>query len=298
MSKVAVLGVGAIGGVFGVRLCRLSRHDVTLCVRKSIDKLVVETPDTVIESSVKCATTPSEVEPVDCVLLAVKGHQVPDVAGWLEALVGGDTIIAVLQNGVEHRRRVEPYTRGAEVVPVVVNCPADRGAPGHVVQQGGAALVPEDGRGARFLATLYEGTDVPVKPASDFTTASWAKLCNNIGAGPATALTDKGRGVLHEPEIAELCRGLVRECALVGRAEGAELADDVAERTIERLKDADPEATTSMLVDRRAGRRIEADVMTGAVVRIGARHGIPTPLNAAVHALLGSINMPVMGETN
>ena len=298
MSNVAVLGVGAIGGVFGVRLCRSDSHDVTLCVRKPLDKLVVETPDSVIESPVECVTSPSETRPVDCILLAVKGHQVPDVAPWLEALVGDDTIVAVLQNGVEHRERTEPYARGAEVVPVVVNCPADRLAPGHVVQQGGAQLVPEEGRGAQFLASLFEDTDVPVKPTSDFTTASWAKLCNNIGAGPATALTNKGRGVLNEPEIAELCRGLVRECAAVGRAEGAKLVDDVAERTIERLQDADPEATTSMLVDRRAGRPIEADVMTGAVVRIGARHGIPTPLNAAAHALLGSINTPVTRKMN
>ncbi len=290
MSRVAVLGVGAIGGVFGVRLCQSNKHDVTLCVRKPIDKLVVEMQDSVIESQVECVTDPSEAGPVDCVILAVKGHQVQGVAHWLEALVGDDTIIAVLQNGVEHKERVEPYSRGAEVVPVVVNCPADRLAPGRVAQQGGAGLVPEEGRGGRLLASLYEGTDVPVKPTSDFTTVSWAKLCNNIGAGPATALTDKGRGVLLDPDVAELCRGLVRECASVGRAEGAELAVDVAERTIERLQDADPEATTSMLVDRRAGRRIEADVMTGAVVRLGARHRIPTPLNAAVHALLCSIN--------
>ncbi len=298
MSNVAVLGVGAIGGVFGVRLCRSGRHDVMFCVRQPIDKLIVETPDSVIESPVKCVTSPSEAGSVDCVLLAVKGHQIQDVTDWLEVLVGEDTIITVLQNGVEHRERVEPYARGAEVVPVVVNCPADRLAPGHVAQQGGAQLVPEDGPGARFLASLYEDTDVPVKPTSDFTTASWAKLCNNVGAGPATALTDKGRGVLLEPAVAELCRGLVRECAAVGRAEGAKLADDVAERTIERLRDADPEATTSMLVDRRAGRRVEADVMTGAVVRIGARHGIPTPLNGAVHALLSSINVPSSGITN
>ncbi len=290
MSKVALLGVGAIGGVFGVRLCRLERHDVTLCVRRPIQKLVVETQDSVIESKVKCITSPSEAEPVECVLLAVKGHHVPDIAPWLEALVGSNTVIAVLQNGVEHRKRVEPYVKGAEVVPVVVNCPAGRLAPGHVAQQGGAQLVPEDGPGARFLVSLYEDTDVPVKPTTDFTTASWAKLCNNVGAGPATALTNKGRGVLHDPDVAEFCRGLVRECVAVGRAEGAKLADDVAERTIERLQDAVPEATTSMLVDRRAGRPIEADVMTGAVIRIGAKHGIPTPLNAVADALLRSIN--------
>ncbi len=291
MSKVAVLGVGAIGGVFGVRLCRADGHDVTLCVRKPIDRLVVETPGSVVESRVTCATEPSQIGAVDCVILAVKGYQVRGVASWLETLIGADTIVAVLQNGVEHEERVAPYAKGAEVVPVVVNCPADRLAPGHVVQQGGAQLVPQEGRGARFLVSLFEGTDIPVRPTTDFTTASWAKLCNNIGAGPATALTDKGRGVLHEPDIAELCCALVRECASVGRAEGAKLADDIAERTIERLHDADPEATTSMLVDRRSGRRIEADVMTGAVVRLGAKHGIATPLNSAVHALLCSINM-------
>ncbi len=290
MGSVAVLGVGAIGGVFGARLCRSDAHDVTLCVRKPIEKLIVETRSSVIESPVKCATDPLEVGPVDCVILAVKGHQTKDVAHWLETLVEPNTVIAVLQNGVEHKERVKPYARGAEIVPVVVNCPADRLAPGHVVQQGGAQLVPEEGHGARLLVSLYTGTDVPVRPTSDFTTASWSKLCNNVGAGPATALTGRGRGVLREPKVAELCRALVSECASVARAEGAKLADDVAERTIERLQDADPDATTSMLVDRRAGRAIEADAMTGAVVRLGAKHGISTPLSGAVDALLRSVN--------
>lgn len=290
MSRVAVLGVGAIGGAFGVRLCRSDAHDVTLCVREPIDRLVVETPDSVLESSVKCATDPRETGPVDCVLLAVKAHQTKDAAPWLEALAGEGAVVAVLQNGVEHRERVTPYAGGAEVVPVVVNCPADRLAPGRVAQQGSARLVPEDGRGGRLLAALFEGTDVPVEPTSDFATASWTKLCLNVGAGPATALTGRGRGVLRDPEVAELCRALVRECAAVGGAEGAKLADDVAERAVERLARADPEATTSMLADRRAGRPLEADAMTGAVVRLGARRGIPTPITGAVHALLCAVN--------
>ena len=194
MDKIAVLGVGAIGGVFGVRLCRSSRHDVTLCVRKPIDKLVVETRDSVIESQVKMRYRSLRSRTRRLCSPGGEGHQIQDVAHWLDALVGDGTIIAVLQNGVEHKQRVEPYAAGAEIVPVVVNCPADRLAPGHVAQQGGAQLVPEEGRGARLLASLYEGTDIQVKPTSDFTTASWAKLCNNIGAGPATALTNKGRG--------------------------------------------------------------------------------------------------------
>ena len=290
MSRVAVVGVGAIGGVFGVRLCRSEAHEVTLCAREPIERLVVETPAGVLEADVRCATDPGEVEPVDCVLLAVKAHQTKDAAPWLAALVGADTVVAVLQNGVEHRERAAPWARGAEIAPVVVNCPADRLAPGRVAQQAEAQLVPEEGRGGRLLASLFEGTDVPVLPTSDFTTAAWGKLCLNVGAGPATALADRGRGVLRAPEVAELCRVLVSECAAVGRAEGARLAEDVAERAIERLQDAEPDATTSMLADRRAGRPLEADAMTGAVVRIGARRGVPTPVTRAIHALLRALN--------
>ena len=65
MSRVAVVGVGAIGGVFGVRLCRSKAHEVTLCAREPIERLVVETPAGVLEADVRCATDPGEVEHVD-----------------------------------------------------------------------------------------------------------------------------------------------------------------------------------------------------------------------------------------
>ena len=94
-----------------------------------------------------------------------------------------------------------------------------------------------------------------------------------------------------DPEVAELCRELVRECAAVGRAEGANLPENIAEKVVERHMSVGVDATTSMMVDRLAGRPIEADVMTGAVVRLGARHGIETPMNRALHALLMTVNV-------
>ena len=97
--------------------------------------------------------------------------------------------------------------------------------------------------------------------------------------------------MVRDPEVAELCRELVRECASVGRAAGADLPENIAERVVERHAKAGKDATTSMLVDCLAGRPIEADAMTGAVVRLGARHGIDTPLNRAVHAMLMAVNV-------
>ncbi|MEE9256553.1 MAG: 2-dehydropantoate 2-reductase [bacterium] len=290
MSTVAILGPGAIGSIFGVRLCLLERHDVVVCVRKPFEKFSVEAPSGTIESPVRCITDPAEASPVDWVLLAVKCHQVKDVSPWLRALAGPGTIIAVLQNGVEYLENVSPYAHGAEVLPVVVRCPADRLGPGRVVQNAHAELVPPEGEAGRALAELYEGSDIPVSPTADFVTAKWKKLCGNIARGPATALTGRGRGVVRNPEIAEFCRALVQECAEVGRAEGADLPEDFVDRVVSDQYGAEEDATTSMLVDLRAGRPIEADGMTGAVVRIGARHGIDTPINRMVNALLLEIN--------
>ncbi|MFC1491704.1 2-dehydropantoate 2-reductase [Nitrospinota bacterium] len=291
MSKVAVLGAGAIGCVYGVRLCNLERHDVVLCVRQSFDRLYVETPTGVIESSAHCLEDPAAAKPVDWVLLAVKCHQIKDVAPWLRSLVGPGTIIAVLQNGVEYVENVSPYANGATVLPVVVQCPADRLAPGRVVQNARAKLVAPDNAQGRALRDLFEGSDVEVETTSDFVTEMWLKLCGNIARNPATALTGRCRGVIRRPEVAEFCRALVRECAAVGRAEGANLPEDIAEKVVAQQFLAREDATTSMLVDVRGGRPLEADGMTGAVVRIGARHGISTPITRYVNGLLSAINV-------
>ncbi len=292
MSRIAIVGPGAIGSVFGVRLCAMERHEVTVFVRTPFEKFSIEKPGgEIIEAPAHCLTDPAGAGPFEWVILAVKGHQVEEVAPWLRALAGEGTVIAVLQNGVEHVERVTPYANGAQVLPVVVFCPADRLGPGHVVQNAHATLtVPDDPPGHAF-AGLFEGSDIEVETAPDIVTPLWMKLCGNIGSGPVTVLIGRGRGVTRDPEVAELCRELVRECAAVGRAEGAELPENIAEKVVERHMSAGMDATTSMLVDCLAGRPIEADAMTGAVVRLGARHGIETRMNRALHAMLMVVNV-------
>ncbi|HBK78129.1 MAG TPA: 2-dehydropantoate 2-reductase [Nitrospinae bacterium] len=290
MSKVAILGAGAIGCIYGARLSNLERHDVTFCVRQTFEKLHIETPSGIIEAPARCITDPVEAGPAEWIILAVKCHQIKDVDNWLRALAGPGSIIAVLQNGVEHIENTTPHAYGARVLPVVVQCPADRLAPGRVRQNAMSNLLAPATEDGHALETLFEGSDIGVKTTPDFVTAKWLKLCGNISRNPATALTGRGRGVVRAPGVAEFCRALVEECAAVGRAEGANLPENIAEEITQSQFTAGFDQTTSMLVDVRAGIPLEADGMTGAVVRIGERHGIETPVNKYVTALLSAIN--------
>jgi 2-dehydropantoate 2-reductase len=276
--RVAVVGVGAVGGAIGGWLDAARRHELTLCTRTRFDRLEVETPTGRLSSDARVVTDPKEVGPVDWILLATKAYDTEGAEPWLRALGGTETVLAVLQNGVEHEERARPLAGGMPIVPVIVACSAERTAPGRVRTRGSARLtVPATVHGRSFRE-LFEGSAVAVEHADDFTTALWRKLCVNV-AGVVTALTGEPLGVIRRPEIASLARGLVLETVRVARAEGARLEDDFADTLVAELCAGRPDATPSILQDLKAGRPLEHDARNGAVVRFGARHGIPTPLN-------------------
>ncbi len=290
MSVIAVVGVGAIGGTIAARLCAVGRDDVTLCVRTPFDELVVESPSATLNVTPHVVTTPDAVQPVPWIILATKAYQTAGAADWLRALVSPQTTIAILQNGVEHETRVAPYANGATLLPVVVECPAAKIAPGRIVQHAPAQLiVPSTAAGHRFTQ-LFTGTDISVTVTEDFVTAAWRKLCLNVPGGAITALADRTMSVMQRSDVAQLARDLIHECLLVGRAEGAVLDDGLVEEIVTSMVQSPAEAGTSMLTDRREGRRLEADARNGAVARIGARHGIEAPLNRAMTALLDAIH--------
>lgn len=292
MSDIAVVGVGAIGGVVAARLCAAGR-DVVLCVRRPFDALLLEGPDGALKITPPVVTSPKDVGPVGWVLLATKAHQTPGTAGWLRALARTRTTIVILQNGVEHEERVRAYANGATLLPAVVDCRAGRIEPGRIMQRTPAEIVvPATNAGRNFVA-LCEGTAVGVRATTDFATAAWRKLCVNVAGGAITALSDRTLGVVRRPDVAEVARDLIRECIAVGRAEGARLEDALADEIVAAMVHGPEEAGTSMLADRRLGLPLQVDARNGAVPRIGARHGIATPLNKALTALLAAIHAEV-----
>jgi 2-dehydropantoate 2-reductase len=96
----------------------------------------------------------------------------------------------------------------------------------------------------------------------------------------------KPAGVLRDEAMAEIALGIVAECAAVGRAEGAQLDDSIAQKVLNGYRAQPPDSINSMLADRLAGRPMEIDARNGVIVRKGASHGIKTPMNQMAAALL------------
>lgn len=282
---IAVVGVGAIGGVCAAHLLAAGR-EVVCCARRPFEELVLETPDAVLRFRPEVRTTPSRAEGCDWILLATKAHQTEGAAGWLEA-PGEGARVAVLQNGVEHVERLSHRVAPDRIVPVVVACPADAEAPGRIRQRAGATFTVPDDAGGRAFTGLFAGTSVSVVTTTDWTTAAWRKLCLNATSGPLAALAGVPLPKLRNPRARDLALALSRECAAVARAEGADVPDSFADRVAEGAVTTPPGGGfPSVLTDRRRGRPLEVDARNGAVVRIGRRHGIPTPLNARAAELM------------
>ena len=289
MASIAIVGVGAVGTTIAAHLISHGR-DPLLCSRTPTDVLEVTTPNETFQVRPRWAEDPTKTPNVPWVLLATKAHQTEGASTWLRALTTRSSTIAVLQNGVEHEERVAPYAGGATILPVVVECPSRRTGLGRVHLRSSAQLtVPQNQPGEEF-AGLLAGTGIEVTTTSDLKTVAWTKLCLNVAGGAITALTDRTMEVLHHPDIRSLATEAIRECIRVGRAEGAQLTDETERTVLSALYAAPPTSGTSMLSDRRAGKPLESDARNGAVARLGARHGIPTPTNRVLAALLSAIN--------
>jgi 2-dehydropantoate 2-reductase len=290
--RVAVIGLGAIGGVVAGCLAATRRYDLVACVRQPIERLILDAPDGAIALPLHALTDPAQATPVDWVLLCTKTNATASTAPWLKQLCAPSTRVAVLQNGVDHVARVAPLAGAATVMPVIVYYNGERLAADHVKLRRGADpdIIVPTGEPGRAFAQLFDGTPLRVKLGEDFLTLAWRKLLLNAVASPVTALTLQRQAVLRRPDIKELCLAVLGEAIAVGRAEGAKLADDEAARTLATLYTFAGELGTSMYFDRQAGRPLEHEALTGAIVAAGERHSIATPLNRALLALLRAIS--------
>jgi 2-dehydropantoate 2-reductase len=291
--SVAVVGLGSIGGAAAGCLAAAGRHDVVACTRQPLERLTLEAPQGAVEVPLTAFTDPAQIkQPSDWVLLCTKTHQTEAAAPWLRRLCAPSTCVAVLQNGIGHIERVAPFVGGATVVPAIVYYNGERLAPDRVRLRQGAdpdIAVPDDAAGRAF-AQLFAGTPLRVALNDDFATLAWRKLLINAVANPITTLTLQRQAVLRRPDVQELCGKILEEAVAVARAEGVRVADDEPARAMATLFTFSGELGTSMYFDRLAGRRLEVEALTGAIVAAGERRGIPTPLNRALLILLRAIN--------
>lgn len=290
MAKVAVVGVGAIGGVVAGLLKRSGQHEITLCTRRPLSELMVETPEGAVTVNARNVTEAAQAPAVDWVLVATKTYDAEGTAAWFPGLCGEGARVAIIQNGVEHRERFAPYLSAEQMVPVIIDCPAERRADGSVLQRGAAQMRVEDSDSGHAFARLFQGSGAVVEALDDFRTAAWRKLCIN-SAGAVSALVMKPAGALRDEELGRVALDLVAECVAVGRAEGAQLDDALGQRVLEGYRSGPPDSINSMLADRMSGRQMEIDARNGVIVRLGEKHGIATPANRMAVALLHSFQV-------
>lgn len=288
MSSIALIGPGSVGGVIAASLEQVGADELLLCARRAMGTLSVGLLTGEVTFAPTVLTDPAQGCPMDWVLVATKAYDAAGAATWFNRLVGPQTRVAILQNGVEHRERFAPWLKPEQIVPVMVDIPAERPTPGRIVQRGsGKMIVPAGTDGARF-AEIFVGTAISVSETSDFKSAVWRKLClNSVGA--INALLLKPTGVFRNEAIVPLALAMARECLLVGRAEGAVLEDSLPDAILASCRAAPPDSVNSLHADRAAGRQMEVDARNGAIVRFGRKHGIPTPCNEMAATLLANM---------
>lgn len=285
MQKVAVIGSGAIGCAIGAWLIQRDDLDVVFCVRTPFEILSVDTPRGRITAGPRLLLRPEDVDTdVDWVLVVTKTYDAVAAQAWLSRLARENTRVAVLQNGVEHRDRF-PAVHSSQLLPVIVDLPAQRSAPGRVLQRRDGCLTVPTGKLAASFAAMFAQSPIAVIETDDWDGAAWRKLAVNC-AGAINALTLMPEGISRDPRAAAIMREMVLECLAVGRAEGIELPDRIADEVIEGYRAADPDSVNSIHADRLAERRTEADARNGVISRLGAKHGIATPLNRMADAVL------------
>ena len=285
-TTIALIGPGAIGGTIAAWLAQVAANTVTVCARTPFEELVVEVPDgRTIRARPRVLVDPSGASPVDWVVTVTKTYDTPGATRWIERLLGPTTCVAVVQNGVEHLERFAHVVPRARTLPVIIDIPAERTAPGRIRQRRqGDITAPSGELGERF-AKLFEGTPLTPRTSDDWLSVAWRKLALN-SAGVVNALTQKPAGIVRNEKAAALMRAIAAESMAVGRAVGARLPDTLPDEVLERLRASAPDSVNSLLADRLAGRPMELDARNGVVVRLGALHGVPTPLNAMAVAIL------------
>jgi 2-dehydropantoate 2-reductase len=302
--RVAVVGAGGVGGAYGAALAHAGA-DVTFIARGAhlaamrSRGLRVESPrgDTHLEPA-QATDDPASVGPVDVVLFCVKLWDVEGAGEHIRPMVGPDTMVIPLQNGIDAADRLVPILGARAVMGGVANISAAIAAPG-VIRQTGTMMrivfgeLPANrkhggnsARGEAFVA-LCRKAGIDGVLSADIEVELWMKfilLASNAGL---MALARLPIGKLRDdPDIAPWFARAYEEVAAVGRARGVALPADAVDTILNFNRTAPPTLIPSMAVDLLRGNRIELPWLSGKVVELGGQLGVPTPVHGLMHAAL------------
>jgi len=287
----AVVGAGGVGGYFGGRLAQagfetaiLARGAHLEAIRRS--GLRVEQPDGGFTVQVQASDDPAQIGPVDFVLFAVKLWDTETAAEACRPLIGPDTAVVSLQNGVDSEPTLARVLGGDHVAGGVAEISAAITAPGTVTRFSpfqrirAGELHPTDSDRLDRLAGACQAAGIDFNRPTDIVAAIWMKFVFLVGLSALTALTRRPIGPVREdPDTRALLRAVMQEAFEVGRAKGVALADDTIDTRMAFVDTLPAEMRASMAMDLEQGRRLELPWLSGAVSRLGRELGVATPAN-------------------
>jgi len=298
--RIAIIGTGGIGAPLGASLARAGQ-DVAFvasgahleAMRANGLRVEGDRGETLIRPA-EAIDDPSSLDPVDLVLFCVKLWDVETAGNHIRPLIGGDTVVIPLQNGIDASERLAPILGAAHLLGGVALVSGSIVAPGVIRQTGthhGMVFGELDGQAtarAERIHAVCRGAGIDAVLTGDIENARWQKFIGLVAVSGLCALTRRAIGdVRDDPDLGPLLDDAMREVVDVGRACGVKFAPDILQSVRARMIDPVPRhGMPSMAVDLRAGNRLELPWLAGTVVELGVARGVPTPINRVVYAAL------------
>lgn len=306
--RIAVVGTGGVGGYFGGRLAQAG-HDVTFIARGEHLKAMLQEGLRVESingdfavSPVQATDDPAGIGAVDLVVMGVKAWQIPDTAARLAPLLGPDTLVLPLQNGLEASAQLAEILGTAPVLGGLCAIYSFITAPGCIRHIGidpsvtFGALQPDQAERLAEVQTALRQAGITANIASDIRVPLWEKFLV-LRWGVVGAVSRMPAGVLRQmPQARDMIDAAGREVLAVARTQGIGLSADALQRSSALLDSLPAGATTSLQRDIMEGRPSELDAQAGALVRLGEQAGVATPLHAFIYHSLMPMEMQARGE--
>ncbi len=296
--RILIVGTGAVGGFYGGKLAQSGARVAALC---RSDYEVVKTRGIRIKSVYgDFSFTPEKVvrdlseygPPPDYILVALKVLPEIDTARIIQDAVGPDTVIVLLQNGIEIEDPVAQAFPENEVISGLAFICVTRTSFGHVEHIDFGRLIIGRFPGgysdrATELSDRFNNAGVPCDVTEDVVTARWRKLVWNAPFNPISVLGGgvDTRTMVDTPESLRLARQIMNEVCGIAAAAGCPLPNGIVQENIDGTRKMEP-YKTSMLVDFEAGRPMEIEAILGNGLKVARRHNVPSPHMESLYALL------------
>lgn len=300
--QFAVLGSGAVGGYYGAKLARAG-HDVTFIARGAHLQAIRERGlhirsamlgDFTVRARAEEDT--SRVGPVDVVILAVKAYDNPTALPLIAPMMGDDTVVLTIQNGVDSPSEAAAVVGEAAVLGGTTYIASALSGPGVIEQTGTHRRIvfgevfgdlPRLTPRVRAIHDALARSDIQSEAVEDGRVPIWEKFIFLVALAGFTGASRLPIGpVWADPAIREQFLEGCREVEQLARAEGVAVAADVVDRIDAYVRGIPGTMRSSLLIDLSQGKRIEVEALQGSVVRRAARVGLAVPIMSTLYAVL------------